>query len=567
MTSECLPHQVCELKVAPALGYGAAGAPDLGVPPNAELFITVELLHWVGVEDISATKDGSMLKRVLRRGQGWERARARYEVKLDLEVRRSPSAPVASSAEGLVVTLGAIASNVEVAEIGTRLVEKEGAVTGASPADLAARLETLLPLMQLYETAELRVSVPKTAGAGADAGAVAGADGALMCLKVRLESWTAVEEVPFTDGLVIKKILRESEKGDHLTPNEESICVVRYTVRRLASTAQGEGGGAPSWRTDGEVLEEVPIERPRTFMQSEGGAAGVLPCIDAAVRHMKSGELVQLTAAAAWAYGSPSFDSTGPFLARESAVVIELELLSFVRAKETWSMDGEERLAAQMRFKSRGNKLFARGEYRFALHKFVHPSLSAPECRRVPLGAAEYSRLHGMAPQVHGFQLQGAPILRFQTGERGEGRGAGEGRGRHFGWRGGGDFGGFGGFRGEFGEVGSGAVGRRNRDETQRVESHHALVLPQHRRVPSEAWGRSHGGEGEQRRAQARHGERQGAVPARAGEAFESGLRRREGGSAHCRQGGPTEPRGAQGARRAQGGDEGAIAEGQSHVW
>ena len=203
-----------------------------------------------------------------------------------------------------------------------------------------------------------------------------------------------MEEVPFTDGMVIKKILRESEKGDHLTPNEESICVVRYTVRRLASAAQGEGSGAPSWRADGEVLEEVPIERARTFMQSEGGAAGVLPCIDAAVRHMKSGELVQLTAASSWAYGSPSFDSSdssGLSLARESAVVIELELLSFVRAKETWSMDGEERLAAQMRFKSRGNKLFARGEYRFALHKFVHPSLSAPECRRVPLGASEYS--------------------------------------------------------------------------------------------------------------------------------------------------------------------------------
>ena len=377
MTSECLPHQVCELKVASALGYGAAGAPDLGVPPNAELFITVELLNWVGVEDISATKDGSMLKRVLRRGQGWERARARYEVKLDLEVRRSPSAPAASSAEGLVVTLGAIASNAKVAEMGTRLVEMEGAVTGASPADLAARLETLLPLMQLYETAELRVSLPKTAGAGADAGA----DGALMCLKVRLESWTKVEEVPFTDGQVIRKVLRESERGDPLTPNEESICVVRYTVRRLASAAQGEGSGAPSWRADGEVLEEVPIERARTFMQSEGGAAGVLPCIDAAVRHMKSGELVQLTAASSWAYGSPSFDSSGLSLARESAVVIELELLSFVRAKETWSMDGEERLAAQMRFKSRGNKLFARGEYRFALHKFVRPSLSAPECR------------------------------------------------------------------------------------------------------------------------------------------------------------------------------------------
>ena len=74
------------------------------------------------------------------------------------------------------------------------------------------------------------------------------------------------------------------------------------------------------------------------------------------------------------------------------------------------------------------------------------------------------------APQVHGFQLQGAPILRLQK----EDRGAGEGRGRHFGWRGGGDFvsfggfGGFGAFGGEFGEVGRGAVGLLSDAESRR---------------------------------------------------------------------------------------------------
>ena len=45
---------------------------------------------------------------------------------------------------------------------------------------------------------------------------------------------------------------------------------------------------------EGEVLEELGVAAARSFVQSEGGSMGMLPCMDAAVLEMKKTELVLL---------------------------------------------------------------------------------------------------------------------------------------------------------------------------------------------------------------------------------------------------------------------------------
>ena len=47
------------------------------MPPNATLLLTVKVEGWVAVEDVSIEMDGSALKRVLAKGQGWERPQDR----------------------------------------------------------------------------------------------------------------------------------------------------------------------------------------------------------------------------------------------------------------------------------------------------------------------------------------------------------------------------------------------------------------------------------------------------------------------------------------------------------
>ncbi len=77
-----------ELIVQPSWGYGEAGDAESGVPAGAALKVRLTLKGWVGVEDLSPTKDRTCIKRTLKRGGGSdEPPRYRYECTIDLKVR------------------------------------------------------------------------------------------------------------------------------------------------------------------------------------------------------------------------------------------------------------------------------------------------------------------------------------------------------------------------------------------------------------------------------------------------------------------------------------------------
>lgn len=56
-------------------GFGEAGRPAAGdegaVPPNATLGMTLELVSWKTISDV--TKDKKVLKKALKEGEGYER--------------------------------------------------------------------------------------------------------------------------------------------------------------------------------------------------------------------------------------------------------------------------------------------------------------------------------------------------------------------------------------------------------------------------------------------------------------------------------------------------------------
>ncbi|KAK4747182.1 hypothetical protein SAY87_026219 [Trapa incisa] len=70
------------LSVKPQYGFGEKGEPNYGVPPNATLNITLELISWKTVSEV--TDDKKVIKKILKEGEGYERPNEGAVVKVKL---------------------------------------------------------------------------------------------------------------------------------------------------------------------------------------------------------------------------------------------------------------------------------------------------------------------------------------------------------------------------------------------------------------------------------------------------------------------------------------------------
>lgn len=324
-----------EVYVEADAAYGDAGEPSLGVPPNARLKLFVKTLDWVHVEDISCAQDGSVLKTVLGKGQGWERPRERYECEVDV------SAELGGGGGGVAERTRLKLGDIGASEAAQLLTAQCGS---ALMPDFARALDLLLPTMAESEKAEVALGP--------------------LRLEVTLHGWRTVELVPNTSEQVLRTTVFEP-KDTYDRPNERSECVVSYTVR-LA---------------DDESAAPVEEGSEVAFVQSCGN---MLPCIDAAVREMKAGERCRLDAPPEWAYGAAELPPRSAAVAQEhararaSAVVVELVLHSYVREKDLWEMGARQKWVLQQHLKDQGTSLFKTGDFERAIKRYEKANIAAP---------------------------------------------------------------------------------------------------------------------------------------------------------------------------------------------
>ncbi|PPR89677.1 hypothetical protein GOBAR_AA31016 [Gossypium barbadense] len=154
------------------------------------------------------------------------------------------------------------------------------------------------------------------------------------------------------DKKVMKKILKEGEGYER--PNEGAVVKVKLVGKLQDGTVflkkgQDEGQELFEFRTDEEQ---------------------VIDGLDKAVMTMKKGEVALLTIAPEYAFGSSESKQELASVPPNSTVYYEVEMVSFIKDKESWDMNTPEKIEAAGKKKEEGNVLFKSGKYARASKRY-----------------------------------------------------------------------------------------------------------------------------------------------------------------------------------------------------
>ncbi|CAF0704130.1 unnamed protein product [Brachionus calyciflorus] len=104
------------------------------------------------------------------------------------------------------------------------------------------------------------------------------------------------------------------------------------------------------------------------FEIGEGSSLNIIPGIEQALTKFKKEEHSRLLIKSNQAWGSKANQEFG--LSENSDVVYEVELKSFEKAKESWQLNGKEKIEQSELLKNKGTDLFKQGKYELALKKY-----------------------------------------------------------------------------------------------------------------------------------------------------------------------------------------------------
>lgn len=155
--------------------------------------------------------------------------------------------------------------------------------------------------------------------------------------------------------------------GEDLSPKKNEG-IVRFIIEKGEKKGSPKEGALVKVTLKGTYEDRVFEEREVEFNLGEGSEVKVIQGVEIALEKFKEGEKSRLIIKPEYAFGSAGNDAFG--IPGGATVEYEIQLLTFVKVKQSWEMDPDEKLEQAKLLKEEGNKYLKDGKLELALKKY-----------------------------------------------------------------------------------------------------------------------------------------------------------------------------------------------------